>query len=54
MRLIVARRSATYSGRGSTHLPEAMRLIMVRADGTVAIHSDYGGAKVKPLNCNLT
>lgn len=37
-----------YIGRLSAHLPEATRLIMVKADGCVAIHSD-GGA-YKPLN----
>jgi len=33
MRLIVARCSAIYSGRLDTILPEALRLIMVKADG---------------------
>lgn len=50
MRLIVARCSATYQGRVTTHLPEAVRLLMVKADGTVMLWSDGGGAKVKPLN----
>jgi RecB family endonuclease NucS len=50
MRLIVARLSATYTGRTTTQLPEALRLLMIKADGTVAIHSDAGGQKVKPLN----
>ena len=48
MRLVVARCSVDYRGRLEAHLPEAMRLIMVKADGCVAIHSD-GGA-YKPLN----
>lgn len=48
MRLIVARCSVEYSGRLSTTLPEALRLIMVKADGSVMIHSDAGG--FKPLN----
>lgn len=48
MRLVVARCSVTYEGRLDAHLPEAVRLIMVKADGCVAIHSD-GGA-YKPLN----
>ncbi len=48
MRLIVARCSVEYSGRLDATLPEAVRLIMVKADGCVAIHSD-GGA-YKPLN----
>lgn len=37
-----------YEGRLGAHLPEATRLIMVKADGCVAIHAD-GGA-YKPLN----
>jgi len=44
----VARCTVEYAGRLETRLPEAMRLIMVKADGCVAIHSD-GGA-YKPLN----
>ena len=48
MRLIVARCTVEYAGRLETRLPEAVRLIMVKADGCVAIHSD-GGA-YKPLN----
>ncbi|CAB4891756.1 unannotated protein [freshwater metagenome] len=48
MRLVIARCTVDYSGRLSAHLPEAIRLIMVKADGCVAIHAD-GGA-YKPLN----
>ena len=48
MRLVIARCSVDYAGRLSAHLPEAVRLIMVKADGCVAIHAD-GGA-YKPLN----
>ena len=48
MRLVVARCSVKYEGRLDAHLPEAVRLVMVKADGCVAIHSD-GGA-YKPLN----
>ena len=48
MRLVVARCTVNYSGRLDAHLPEAVRLIMVKADGCVAIHAD-GGA-YKPLN----
>lgn len=50
MRLIVARCSATYSGRLDTNLPEAVRLIMIKADGTLMIWADGGGSSVKPLN----
>jgi len=48
MRLVVARCEVDYTGRLSAHLPLAVRLIMVKADGCVAVHSD-GGA-YKPLN----
>lgn len=48
MRLIVARCSAVYSGRLDTVLPEALRLLMFKADGSVLIHADAGG--YKPLN----
>ena len=48
MRLVIARCTVDYEGRLSAHLPEAVRLIMVKADGCVAIHAD-GGA-YKPLN----
>jgi endonuclease len=42
MRLVIARCTVDYSGRLNAHLPEATRLIMVKADGTLAIHSDGG------------
>ena len=45
---MIARCSVDYKGRLSAHLPSANRLIMVKADGCVAIHAD-GGA-YKPLN----
>lgn len=45
---MIARCSVDYSGRLTAHLPEATRLIMVKADGTLAIHSD--GNASKPLN----
>jgi RecB family endonuclease NucS len=48
MRLVIARCSVDYQGRLSAHLPLATRLLMVKADGCVAIHAD-GGA-YKPLN----
>jgi RecB family endonuclease NucS len=48
LRLIIARCTVDYSGRLDAHLPEAVRLIMVKADGTLAIHSD--GNASKPLN----
>lgn len=48
MRLVIARCTVDYSGRLTAHLPEATRLIMVKPDGTLAIHSD--GNASKPLN----
>lgn len=48
MRLVIARCTVDYSGRLTAHLPEAVRLIMVKADGTLAVHSD--GNASKPLN----
>ena len=48
MRLVVARCTVDYAGRLEAHLPPALRLIMVKADGCVAVHAD-GGA-YKPLN----
>ncbi len=48
MRLIVARCEVAYSGRLSAFLPEALRLLMIKADGSVLVHADAGG--YKPLN----
>ncbi len=48
MRLVIVRCTVNYIGRLEASLPEATRLIMVKADGCVAIHAD-GGA-YKPLN----
>ena len=48
MRLVIATCSVDYVGRLTAHLPLAKRLLMVKADGCVAIHAD-GGA-YKPLN----
>src|SRR5215510_3310342 len=48
MRLVVARCTVAYAGRLTAHLAPAVRLIMVKADGCVAVHAD-GGA-YKPLN----
>ena len=45
MRLIVARCEVRYSGRLSALLPEALRLIMVKSDGSVLVHADHGGYK---------
>ena len=48
MRLVVARCSVDYTGRLTAHLPLAPRLLILKADGSVLIHSD--GGSYKPLN----
>jgi RecB family endonuclease NucS len=48
MRLLVARCSVNYSGRLSAVLAESVRLIILKADGSVLVHADAGG--YKPLN----
>ena len=48
MRLVVARCSVDYAGRLSAHLPLATRLLIVKADSSVLVHSD--GGSYKPLN----
>ena len=48
MRLVVARCSVDYAGRLTAHLPSALRLILVKADGSVSVHAD--DRAYKPLN----
>ena len=48
MRLLVARCEVTYTGRLDAHLPEAVRLLVFKADGSVLVLDDAGG--YKPLN----
>ena len=48
MRVMIARCSATYEGRLSSTLASGVRMIMVKADGCVALHADIGA--YKPLN----
>jgi len=48
VRLVIARCQVDYAGRLSAHLPMATRLILVKADGSVSIHSD--DRAYKPLN----
>ena len=48
MRLVIARCSVDYVGRLTAHLPSALRLLIVKADGSVLVHSD--GGSYKPLN----
>jgi len=45
VRLIVARCEVRYSGRLSAVLPEALRLLMLKDDGSVMVHADSGGYK---------
>ena len=51
MRLIVARCEVTYTGRLTAVLPEALRLAIVKSDGSVMVHADTGG--FKPQNSRL-
>jgi RecB family endonuclease NucS len=48
VRLVIARCSVDYAGRLSARLALATRLIMIKADGSVLVHSD--GGSYKPLN----
>jgi len=48
VRLVVARCEVTYTGRLTATLPEAIRLLVFKADGSVLVHADSGG--YKPLN----
>jgi RecB family endonuclease NucS len=50
MRLMIAHCSIDYSGRLETHLAQATRLLMFKADGTFMVWSDHGSQSVKPLN----
>jgi len=57
VRLVIATCSVDYDGRLTAHLPSATRLLLVKADGSVLVHSD--GGSYKPLNwmsppCTLT
>jgi endonuclease len=45
VRLIVARCEVRYTGRLTAVLPEALRLLMVKSDGSVMVHADTGGYK---------
>ena len=48
MRLVVARCEVRYTGRLTAVLPEAVRLLVFKSDGSVLVHDDTGG--YKPLN----
>jgi RecB family endonuclease NucS len=48
MRLVVAECSVEYRGRLSARLPRARRLVLFKADGSIAVHAD--SLAYKPLN----
>jgi RecB family endonuclease NucS len=48
VRLLVARCEVVYTGRLNAVLPPAIRLVVLKADGSVLVHDDAGG--YKPLN----
>jgi RecB family endonuclease NucS len=48
VRLVIARCQVDYAGRLTAHLPMATRLLLVKADGSVSVHSD--DRAYKPLN----
>jgi RecB family endonuclease NucS len=45
VRLVIARCTVDYVGRLTAHLPSAPRLVLVKSDGSVLVHSDAGGYK---------
>ena len=48
MRLVIATCSVDYAGRLSAHLPQAKRLLLMKADGSISVHAD--DRAYKPLN----
>jgi RecB family endonuclease NucS len=57
MRLVIAKCTVDYAGRLTAHLPLANRLLMLKGDGSILVHSDTGS--YKPLNwmnppCTIT
>lgn len=48
MRIVVAKCAVDYAGKLSAHLPPAVRVLLLKADGSVLIHAD--GGSYKPLN----
>jgi RecB family endonuclease NucS len=48
VRVVVARCEVVYTGRLTAVLPQATRLLLFKADGSVLVHADAGG--YKPLN----
>ena len=45
VRLLVARCEVSYTGRLDAFLPEAVRLLLLKSDGSVLVHADSGGYK---------
>ena len=50
MRLLVARCEVSYTGRLTAFLPEAVRLLMIKSDGSVLVHADSGGYRPEQLD----
>ena len=50
MRLLVARCEVSYTGRLDAFLPEAVRLLLLKSDGSVLVHADSGGYKPLELD----
>ena len=50
MRLLVARCEVSYTGRLTAFLPEAVRLLMLKSDGSVLVHADSGGYQAEQLD----
>ena len=48
VKLVIARCSVDYAGRLSAHLPLGTRLLVLKADGSVLVHTDSLG--YRPLN----
>jgi endonuclease len=48
VRLVIAQCQVDYVGRLTAHLAPARRLLLIKADGSVLVHSD--GGSYKPLN----
>jgi endonuclease len=54
MRLVVARCEVRYTGRLTAVLPEAVRLLVVKSDGSVLVPDDSGGFKPRNRGSTVT
>ena len=54
VRLVIARCSVDYAGRLSAHLPPAIRLLIVKADGSVLFNSKSGRIESSAMKLKLT